>query len=748
MKKIILSGLIVLISWLVNAQVLTVFVVDEQQQPVEYATVSLEGVDLNLTTDADSVGVAHFSSLPHGSYRVKASFPQIVGEEKLIEWRGEDLSVTLQLLDVLDEVVISGTLTEISKKNSPVAVTVLTPQFFAKNPEPTIYQLIDQVNGVRTQVNCNVCNTGDIHINGMEGPYTMITIDGMPIVGGLSTVYGLQGIPASLIERVEVIKGPASTLYGSEAVGGLINVITKSPSWSDPITVNGMMSSWQEANLELGLTKKWGKVSTILGANYFKYGHPIDNNNDNFTDLTLQDRISLFNKWSFQRKEDRVANFAARYVYEDRWGGELQWTPEFRGGDSIYGESIYTSRLELFGNYQFPLKEKVMWQASFSHHDQNSVYGDTWYLAQQQILFNQLFWTHRYGKHNILAGAAHRYTYYDDNTVATEFTSTENNPSKTNLPGLFAQDLIDLSDRSQLLLGTRLDVHNQHGPVLSPRLNYKYSPTSTFDARLSLGNGFRVVSVFTEDHAALTGARKVIIANNLNPEQSYNASLNLTKRCYPRFGNLTVDANLFYTYFSNKINPDYATNDDQIIYDNLDGHAIYRGANIDLRLQCKIPLTLNLGFTILDAFEVNKQADGSTQKETPLLTESFSGSFSASYKFRKPQISLDYSGVFYGPMHLPVLENDFRSDRSETYFIHNVKVSKDFGKSWSVYAGVKNLFNFTPPANSIMRPFDPFDRTADDPIANPKGYTFDPSYVYAPNQGIRAYLGATYRLTR
>jgi outer membrane receptor for ferrienterochelin and colicins len=127
----------------------------------------------------------------------------------------------------LDEIVISGTLKPVSRLATPVPVEVYSSAFLKKNPTSNIFEALQNVNGVRPQLNCNICNTGDIHINGLEGPYTMVTIDGMPIVSALSTVYGLSGIPNSLIDRIEIIKGPASSLYGSEAIGGLINIITK-----------------------------------------------------------------------------------------------------------------------------------------------------------------------------------------------------------------------------------------------------------------------------------------------------------------------------------------------------------------------------------------------------------------------------------------------------------------------------------------------------------------------------------------
>lgn len=127
----------------------------------------------------------------------------------------------------IDDVVITGTIKPISKSKSPVAVEIYSQKFFQKNPTPNVFEAIAMVNGVKPQLNCSVCNTGDIHINGLEGPYTMILIDGMPIVSSLSTVYGLSGIPNSLIDRIEVVKGPASSLYGSEAMGELSTLSQK-----------------------------------------------------------------------------------------------------------------------------------------------------------------------------------------------------------------------------------------------------------------------------------------------------------------------------------------------------------------------------------------------------------------------------------------------------------------------------------------------------------------------------------------
>jgi len=320
----------------------------------------------------------------------------------------------------IDDVVITGTIKPISKSKSPVAVEIYSQKFFQKNPTPNIFEAIAMVNGVKPQLNCSVCNTGDIHINGLEGPYTMILIDGMPIVSSLSTVYGLSGIPNSLIDRIEVVKGPASSLYGSEAMGGVINIITKNALTAPKLSVDLMTTSWAENNVDLSTKFNLGKnAASLLSLNYFNFTKRFDENNDNFTDGALQNRISVFNKWNFQRKENRQASFALRYLYEDRFGGEMQWNKSYRGSGEIYGESIYTNRVEAFGIYQWPLRENIVTQFSYNFHDQNSFYGTNPFTATQKVAFAQTYWDKKLGNHDLIVGATFKRTFYDDNTPGT-----------------------------------------------------------------------------------------------------------------------------------------------------------------------------------------------------------------------------------------------------------------------------------------------------------------------------------------
>ena len=760
-KSLLLTICVSLFSVLSFAQngKLTGKISDTRGQSLGAATIAI--LQLNKNAVSDNSGKYEISDIPYGTYHVEVRFVGLntFKTEVILNSPQTELNVTLKAESHtdLDEVVVSGTMKEVSKLESPVPVEVYTSKFFRANPTPSIFDALQNVNGVRPQLNCNVCNTGDIHINGLEGPYTMILIDGMPIVSGLSTVYGLSGIPQSLIDRVEIVKGPASTLYGSEAVGGLINIITKRPGNAPLLSVDAFGTSWGEINTDVAAKFNVGKkAQSLLGINYFNYQNPIDNNNDNFTDVTLQNRISIFNKWNFDRKDNRIFSLAGRYVYEDRWGGEMDWEKKYRGGDEVYGESIYTSRWEFFGTYQLPVKEEILFQFSTNGHNQNSVYGDTPYLADQYIGFGQLTWFKTLGRHDLLTGLTYRYTYYDDNTPATADAGDldKNRPTHTNLPGLFVQDEITLNDNNKLLLGLRYDYNSLHGNILTPRLNYKWSSNDKNNVlRLSFGNGYRVANVFTEDHAALTGAREVVFINDLNPETSWNGNLNFVKKIYAGSTFIGLDATAFYTYFNNKIIADYDTDANKIIYDNLDGHAVSQGISLNIDVAFANGLKILAGATAMDVYSTEEG-----EKTRQLFTEKFTGTWNVGYTFKHIGLTLDYTGNLYGPMRLPLLsETDPRNEYSPWWSIQNIQLTKRIGDKIEIYGGVKNLLNWTPNKGNpfiIARANDPFDKNVQfdsDGQAmvtpdNPYGLTFDPSYVYGPNQGIRGFLGFRYNL--
>lgn len=730
--------------------------VSSEKKGVPGASIVIMGT--NYKTETDSLGNYKLENIPEGNYKIQIIANSFQTSKKnIIVKKDENTIVDFELSTIenqLNEVVVSGTLKAVKRLESAVPVEVYSPIFLKKNPTASIYEALQNVNGVRPQLNCGVCNTGDIHINGLEGPYTLVLIDGMPIVSSLSTVYGLSGIPNSLVERIEIVKGPASSLYGSEAVGGLINIITKNPINAPLFSADVFSTSWLETNVDLGVKLNVGKKATaLLGLNYFKYNNRIDNDTDGFTDVSLSDRISLFQKWTFNRNENRLFTIAARGVYEDRFGGDMRWEKKHRGGDEIYGESIYTKRAELLGSYQLPFQEKLMLSFSGNVHYQDSRYGLTNYIANQKIGFLQLTWDKKLGKNDMLAGIAARYNYYDDNTPATS-VSGENNPEKTWLPGIFVQNEITFTEKQKLLLGMRYDYNSFHGSILTPRIAYKWKLNDTNILRLNAGTGFRVVNLFTEDHAALTGAREIVIANNLKPEQSINANLNYIKKI--NFSNGTfigIETSVFHTRFGNKIVSNYKTDPNKIIYDNINGYAISQGISTNIDVNFPNGLKIITGASFLD----NKNVENGV-KETPFLTENFTATWSVSYKIKTIDLNIDYTGNLYGPMKLPLLSTlDPRSPNSPWYSLQNIQFTYSGLKNFEFYVGIKNLLNFLPKQNNpflIARTNDPFDKNVEYDTngqvlatpQNPYGLTFDTTYVYGPNQGIRSFFGLRYNL--
>ncbi|HSD14900.1 MAG TPA: TonB-dependent receptor, partial [Flavobacterium sp.] len=718
--------------------------------PLELANITI--IKTNLKAATDSLGNYQINDIPKGKHEIVVShsgFRPIRQKITLSDTTEIIVDFDLKETNSLDEIVVTGTLKAVNRLESPVPVEVYKPTFFKKNPTASIFEALQNVNGVRPQLNCNVCNTGDIHINGLEGPYTLVLIDGMPIVSGLSTVYGLSGIPNSLLERVEIVKGPASSLYGSEAVGGLINIITKNPKNAPLVFADAFATTWGEVNADIGFKSNIDNAASILtGINYFNYSNPIDNNHDNFTDVTLQDRISVFQKWNFKRKSNKILSMAGRYFYEDRWGGEMQWEKKYRGGSEIYGESIYTKRWELLGAYELPVAEKMLLTFSYTDHDQNSVYGNIPYLAQQKIGFSQLTWDKKINRHDLLFGTALRYQYYNDNTTATDVVD------ENWIPSLFVQDEMRLAEKHTAMVGLRYDYNDNHGSIFTPRLAYKWAPDDSSILRFNAGTGFRIVNLFTEEHAALTGARDVIVQENLEPEQSYNANINYLKKFYSKDGDyIALETSVWYTHFTNQIIPDYITNPTQIIYRNLDGYAVTKGASLNVDAVFLNGLKIILGATFMDVTKTEK--DVTTRQK---LTEKFSGTWAVSYRLKKMYLDIDYTGNLYGPIHLPLAgELDPRQEYSPTWSIQNIQFTFNKLKNFELYGGIKNLLNWTPNKGNpfiIARANDPFNENVqynpDGSVMvtpdNPYALTFDTSYVYGPNQGIRGFFGLRYTL--
>lgn len=724
MKKNLLVVLAVLSTQMLAAQTLKGKITDGKEV-VPFANITVKGTGIGTAADMDGLFV--LNDVPAGKHELIVS---AIGYNKhitAVEVKQGENTINPILKESsykLDQVVVTGTMKESFIQASPVKVEVITQKFLEKVATANVMEIIENVNGVQKQVNCGVCGTNDIHINGMEGPYTLVLIDGMPIMSSLSTVYGLNGIPTSLIKQIEVIKGPSSTLYGTEAVAGVINIITKKPKDVSLLEFDAFFNSHEEKNLDFAFAPKMNKVDMLFSGNLYNMQKFIDDNEDTFADVPFSNRLSLFNRWSLKRKSGKTLEFSAKYYKEDRYGGVEEWTDADRGSGSIYGESIYTDRVELTGTYQFPLEENIRVDASYNYHHQDSYYGTTKYEAWQEVYFANFLWDKQIGlNHDFLMGYTHRYQSYIDSTLAMV------NEQKF-IPGLFVQDEIKLRHNLSLLGGIRADHHKDHGLIYSPRLNVKWNPETYTTVRLNGGTGFRTVNLFTEDHAALTGSREVFVVEDLDPEESYNLNLNINHVFTLGESSGTIDFDAFYTYFTNKILPDYDTDPNKIIYANLDGVSISRGVAFSVQQNFEFPLSLTAGGTFLDVY--SEDLDGNREEE--VFAPKFSGVFSVSYALDKHDATIDWTGKITGPMNLPTYPEPFsRAEISPWFALQHVQLNKKFNSQFSAYGGVKNIFDYTQDT-PLVDWEDPFSGD------------FDTAYAYGPLQGRRFVFGIKYKL--
>lgn len=618
----------------------------------------------------------------------------------------------------LSEAVITGVPAPVSLLRSPVRVEVITREFLRAFPSQNVTESLHFLNGVQETWNCGVCATNDIHINGMEGPYTLVLIDGMPVMSALASVYGLSGIPERIVDRIEIIRGPSATQYGSDAMGGIIHIRTIQPGRTPQLVISGNGSSHAQFNSDVAWSGSLKSGDGLLAAaSVSRHPAGIDQNGDGFTDIPVITRYSGLFRWV--RSGTTQISLAMRPYYEDRWGGELSWKPSERGGNRIYGESIRTRRLETTGRVSW--SEATVLEVSAVHHDQDSYYGTTWYKALQQTFFAHLSRRMAYRRHVVRTGLnvrGHRYL--------------DNSPADTDelrlVPGLYVQDEWEFGGGWTLLSGMRVDYHRLHGWVWAPQANLRYIPVEGSIIRLNVGRGFRLVNLFAEDHAALTGSREVVIREDLKPEESFTWSADaMHVRPLGARNVLRVSAAVFYTEFGNKIVPDYQTDPDLIIYENLTGRGLVKGASADVSFSAGSRFRASAGITWTEGYE--RESDGSRIYQ--LFTPNWSGNGQLSWRIH-PVWEWTWTSKWMGPMALPVFPGEpERPSRSPWFAQHHAQVRYTGWKSWEVFLAVKNVWNYVQPS-PLIRPDQPFSEE------------FDTSYVFGPMQGRHLVAGFTW----
>ncbi len=742
-----------------------------------YVSISIKGTTYGTITD--ETGHFQLVNLPEGKHVIKAQYMGYKPEEKEVTaTKGKTAEVKFSLVeDVLglDEVVVTGDRNEKHRRDASVIVNTITPKLFSTTQSVTLSEGLNFSPGLRMENNCQNCGFNQVRMNGMEGPYSQILINNRPIFSGLAGVYGLELIPSNMIERIEVIRGGGSALYGSNAIAGTINLILKDPIHNTyefgidggangvGIDGSGDPASDYSVNANASVVSDDNK-SGLAVYGFYRDKDPFDANGDGFSEVAKIQNTTfgtrIYHRFGFRSKV--AIDFFN--IKENRRGGDKFDYPVHEANIAeAVDHDITTGAI----TYEQFFRENDLWSVYASGQ---RVMRDSYYGAEQSLsdygktkgmtysLGSQ--YNAKFDKSNLTLGVEERIDLLKDKKLG--YADFENavieNDSIISIPhtentivadqqsttfGIYAQYEIHFG-QLDASVGGRFDHYkisdkennseDKSGNVFSPRVTLKYDFEDCLQGRVSYSQGYRAPQIFDEDlHIETSGSRQVIHENDPALKQetshSYMASLDFNKK----LGKLNFDllAEAFYTKLNDAFVNDYgeADEDGTVIYTrtNAEGGAKVRGVNLELNMAPSNKFSFRSGFTIQSSkYEEAQEFDEKKFFRTPDnygyialdLTPVSSFGISTTANYTGKMLVTYFGNTIADPEAGELRESD-------PFFDLGLKLRYDFklnGATLRVFGGMKNIFN------SYQDDFD-------------EGVDRDPGYIYGPTLPRSVYFG-------
>lgn len=426
-----------------------------------------------------------------------------------------------EVIESDDEVVITGTKTKKLIKETPIKTEVVTRKDIERTGATTLVEVLSHKTGVRIDNQCAICNTTAIKLSGLPGRYTLMLIDGFPVFSSLGQTYGLMNIEAAQIERIEIVKGASSILYGTDAMGGVVNVITRKPGKHDFATLSGQYGSYNSYRISGGASVSRGRLAALITMAHATHDS-VDRDGNGISEYTGYVRTvgSATLRWKAASRTQVLMRLAA--AQETRQGGGLGTfqsvltDPDRRG----ISESILTRRLEaglsVDRNFFEDFDGRVM--VGYTWHDQDSDYEGELYHARQHIVITQAELVgHVHPKLEIIGGIPYRLELLDENLAADSY--------EHHMVGAFVQADWHVFNNWEAIGGFRYDYHTEYGNVYTPRIALRYAAADWVTLRTGFGTGFRAPTSFYE-YAHGVRPDGYTLKNNANKaETSMSASL-------------------------------------------------------------------------------------------------------------------------------------------------------------------------------------------------------------------------------
>ncbi|MDQ3019367.1 MAG: TonB-dependent receptor [Bacteroidota bacterium] len=619
--------------------------------------------------------------------------------------------------------------------NDDAKTEVITSQELVKDACCDLSGCFGKNSSVEVAVTDILTDSKELKILGLEGAYTQILIDNMPMMNGLNIKYGVSSIPGTLIDRITISKGSNSVLQGYESISGIMNVLLKDYNTSDKILLNGFVNSMLEKQVNLNLTNSINKkLNTILAFNSVQRSNRVDENNDSFLDNPLITRYVLFNKWNFANEKDKSEiNVAGRYWNEERIGGQDNYDVNNQGSSAIYGQTAKINSVEGYFRYAKQISDTkgMNLYLNTNYYDQKSFYGITRYNASQTNFAASGFYEFEIlEKYFLKTGLSYKYLNIDERIGfedTTNKTYAGNYLKNESIPGIFAENSMDLlNDKATLMTGLRFDFHNEYDLIVTPRALLRYQPVDELVLRVSAGTGFRTVNIFSENSNLLASSKNIIIASNIEPEQVFNYGADILY--YFALDEIGGSLNLdFYrTVFNNKIIPDYDINPSEVVFANLDGYAFSNVFQAESNINLFRNVDVKLAYKFID---LQYERNGIRYQQPFNSMHRFLSSIS----YAPQDNSWIFSGglQWFGEQILPSTQSNpveyQRPNESQPFTMINAQINKNF-KYFELYGGIENILNFIQD-NPIISAEDPF------------GQYFDTSYIWGPTKGREFYFG-------
>jgi outer membrane receptor for ferrienterochelin and colicins len=718
-------------------------VLDEQNKGVRNADVIVP--ERNISIKTDRTGRFELRLKTGGNVHVevyKNGFLTASTETFAANRKGEIKPLTIVLQrSPFEEIVVTGTSTPKLYSETPVKTALASRKDIEKKGAASLADSLELVTGVRVENNCQNCNFNQVRINGMEGKYSQILINGMPVVSALAGVYALEQIPANMIERLEVVKGGGAALYGGNAVAGVVNVITRQPQKTgtqiafSQSSINGRPYSVLNFNTDY-VSPNYATTASFF-TNYQDRDH-MDYDNDDFSDLGELKNLGLGANLNhdFSSINGKLKlRFAS--IFEDRRGGNKFDLPEHMAD---IAESIRTYRTDFGLGWEQTLGTTGILQldGSVSYTKRKSYYGarqdpNAYGQTRNPVFYSSITYNHlSIHDHNILLGVSFKSDNIDDQASGYNRITNE---TYTDL-GFFVQDEIDLfHHRVGLLAGLRCDKHSEvERLIISPRASLLYKGIKNLTLRSTFSTGFRAPQVFDEDlHITQVGGEGMLIVNRsgLQEEKSHSFTLDIDygKQVKDKLYRFSISG--FYNRLDRVFTLqeiDSAPNARVFERFNSKGAAVY-GVQLEAGFKWKDRFEIFTGWT----FQGNRldEPEPDFQSKDIFRSPNVYGLVRMDWNAAK---SVNVRGElnYTGPMKVPHFAGYIEADVLETtgaFAVVNLSVSKtlSLGKEdrITLVAGVRNVF-------------DEYQQDLD------RGVYRDAGYIYGPRLPRTFRIGFTY----